>query len=159
MSEFLISIIPILIISLAFIIGNYISSLRKDLSEIDQLVLSAGEKNTRIMIDIGFKYEMSNLGKPLKYKKAKFWYLKAADLGNEYAMYDLYKVMFKKLKSDNYDKGKAIHWLIESAEKGCEVAQRELSRLYENGDFVNKNEEKSKFWKEKYENNFKKSSR
>jgi TPR repeat protein len=159
MSEFLISIIPIFIIGLAFVFGNYISSLRKDLSEIDQLVLSAGEKNTRIMIDIGFKYEMSNLGKPLKYEKAKFWYYKAANLGNEHAMYDLYKILFYKLKSDNFKKGEAIDWLIESAEKDCWAAQRELSQLYENGDFLEKSEEKSKFWKEKYDSNFKKSSR
>lgn len=155
MSELLLSIIIFALIGIAFIIGNYISNLRKDLAEIDQLVLKAGEKNTRLMIDIGFKYEMSNVGKPLKYEKAKFWYYKAADLGNKHAMYDLYKVLFKKLKSDNFKKGEAIHWLIESAKKGCEAAQCELSDLYESGDFVEKNEEKAKYWKEKYEDNFK----
>lgn len=155
MTEFLISIILILIIGIALIVGNYISNLRKDLAEIDLLVLQADKKNTKIMIDIGFKYEMSKLGKPLKYEKAKFWYLKAADLGNEHAMYALYKIIFKKLKSDNFDKGEAINWLIESAEKDCWAAQRELSHLYENGDFIDKNEEKSKFWKEKYDSNFK----
>lgn len=153
MIDYMLYFIGTIIFGVLFYIVMYIKDLKKTLYEIDGLVEKTQGKNTKAMIDVGFAYSVSKLNIPEKYNKAIKWYGKAAELGNKHAMYDLYNVLFYKIKSDNFKKGEAVHWLKESAKKDCYVAQIELAHLYSKGIFLPKDAQKSNYWTKRSKNN------
>lgn len=66
-----------------------------------------------------------------------FRLLSQAEKGNRYAQYGLAKLLLDR-KSERYDPGTAVEWLIESAQKGYTVAQYRIGKMYLRGEHVPK---------------------
>ena len=64
--------------------------------------------------------------------KAKEWFLKSAQAGNDYSQYALGKLLLDEKSPD------AVHWLEQAATQGNRYAQYKLGKMYLTGELVPK---------------------
>lgn len=82
---------------------------------------------------------------PLDYKKAVYWYRKAAAQGNAEAQNNL-GVMYADSRGVNEDSKQAFDWYHKAAKQGYAIAQFNLGVMYANGRGVNKNGKQAVHW-------------
>lgn len=90
------------------------------------------------------------LGKRVKSDKAKAidWYVKAADQGHVDAAYRLGLIYYKGVGGFKTDFKKAFRYISQAANKNHKNSQANLAKMYQNGDGVERNEERSDYWYE-----------
>ncbi|MDE5942750.1 MAG: hypothetical protein K2H30_00905 [Clostridia bacterium] len=132
-------------------LGNFLSLYQGDLDGGEKWLAQAAEKdNAEAYLGLARVYK-----KKEELYKAQKYYKFAADKGNNYALGGLGEVLLLPGMYQNIDKGLKI--LEESANKGNMVAATRLADIYEKGEIIPKDLEKSKFWKDKVkeiQNNF-----
>ncbi|MDE7265375.1 MAG: hypothetical protein K2N52_03790, partial [Clostridia bacterium] len=132
-------------------LGNFLSLYQGDLDGGEKWLAQAAEKdNAEAYLGLARVYK-----KKEELYKAQKYYKLAADKGNNYALGGLGEVLLLPGMYQNIDKGLKI--LEESANKGNMVAATRLADIYEKGEIIPKDLEKSKFWKDKVkeiQNNF-----
>lgn len=70
------------------------------------------------------------------------------------AAYQLSRFYLKGLGTIKKDEAKALEYITDAAKRGLYTAQKKLFKIYRDGLYgVQKNEEQSSFWYEKYQNN------
>jgi len=116
-----------------------------------KILIAKGEKgdtSTQLFLatnyDFGIYINQDN-------KEAKYWYLKAANLGNDFAMNAL-GVIYNIGQGIPVDNIKAKYWFEKAANSGNGLAMFNIGNLYENGLGVTKDYIKAKYWYEKAAN-------
>ena len=124
----------------------------KDLPKYYELVeKSAILGNTEAMVDISNYYRGSYMNQPLDATKADNYLLKAIELGNSRAMYQ-YGYNYAIGNGVPKDKGQAVKWYLQSAEKGypnAMYAMGEAYSMYSYREVVQKNLTTAKMWFQK----------
>ncbi len=100
--------------------------------------------DARSQRELAFMYQQGK-GIQQDYKKAVFWYTKAAENGNQSAQFNL-ATMYRFGKGVIVDGEKAAQWYLAAASSGHEWAQLELGTLYRSGEGVSKNYNTAFFW-------------
>lgn len=98
-------------------------------------------------LDLGKAYQYGR-GVGQDYKKALFWYEKAAEQGDAEAQRPL-GALYEMGQGVAQDFSKAAFWYEKAGEQGLARAQVNLGILYEKGQGVEKNPEKAFFWYQK----------
>jgi len=82
---------------------------------------------------------------PLDYKKAVFWYRKAAEQGYAAAQFNL-GVRYANGRGVNKDTKQAVNWYRKAAEQSYAAAQFNLGVMYANGGGVNQDYKQAVHW-------------
>jgi Sel1 repeat len=99
------------------------------------------------MNNLGWLYH-NGWGVPQDYGKARGWYEKAAEKGNDFAMNNL-GVIYGNGLGVPQDYGKARGWYEKAADKGNDLAMNNLGWFYQNGWGVPQDYGKARGWYEK----------
>ena len=116
-----------------------------------KLLIDKGEKGDTMtqvylgdLYDIGWQIEQDFI-------KAKYWFNKAAILGNAYASFSL-GFMYENEHGVTKDYTKAKYWYEKAANLGQSDAMFSLGSMYYDGNGVTKDYSKAKYWYEKAAN-------
>ena len=101
---------------------------------------------------IGEIYYYGDYGLSRNFKKAFYWYEKAANNGFANAQYNL-ALMYKKGEGVLRDYKKALYWYRKAANSGLAEAQSNLALMYDEGKGVLRDYKKALYWYRKAANN------
>ena len=96
------------------------------------------------------KYYDGNKGLPQDYKKAAFWYAKAAEQGDAYSQNRL-GICYSEGMGLSQDFSKAIYWYTKAAEQNLPQAAFNLGMTYDLGKGVKQDNAKALYWYNKSE--------
>ncbi|KAF2069829.1 hypothetical protein CYY_008851 [Polysphondylium violaceum] len=113
-------------------IGDSHIDMIDSLRALNQLELSAELGNHRAMYVLGIMHEIGDSGIIVDFKKAEYWYLKAAEHGNSDAQKAL-GFIYATGKLGYIDEPKAILYYTFAAKSGNIIAQLSLAYRYANG--------------------------
>ncbi len=124
---------------------HHYDGLEPDFKAAEKWYLAAAKQNAGdAQFRLGTFYHFYK--KPPELKKAIYWLTRAAEGGNELAMFDLSR-MLATGEGTKKDPQKALYWLIESARRGTPAAEMQLSDMYAAGsDGVKKDMLQSFLW-------------
>ena len=114
------------------------------LGDFNDCKAKAKQGNAASQVDFGWMYS-EGVGVPQNYKKAVYWWSKAAEQGNARAQSNLGR-MYAKGKGVPQNDNKAVYWWNEAAERGDTDAQVMLGLMYESGKGVPQNDNKAVYW-------------
>jgi len=144
----LIFLIPLL--SLFLLIGNSYagSDIFGQINVLFEAVGKAEQGDADAQFNLGKMYFLGQIGAPQDYKKAVYWFEKAADQGNVLAQ-NLLGYMYSHGQGVTQDYKKAVYWFEKAAEQGDVNVQYNLGYMYNNGEGLPQDYKKAAYWYEK----------
>lgn len=106
---------------------------------------SALKNNVLAQERLGYMYQFFKDYSDDDYKKALFWYLKAAEQEYDVAEFNV-GCFYETGKGIKQNFQKAFYWYLKAAEQDNADAQYNLALLYYNGLGIEKNPEMAKYW-------------
>ena len=136
-------IMKLLLFFVTFIALSQGCSLHK--SEVHELDYQAQAGNIRAQSELGDLYLFGEQDNEVDYKKAFYWYKKAADQGDAKSQYNL-AIMYLNGYGIEMNKSKAVEYYRKSAEQGDSDSQLQLGIRYLNGEGVSQDLKLAKYW-------------
>ena len=109
---------------------------------------SSKELTATELFEKGQDYAWGYKGESINYKKAFYWYQKAAEKGDAPAQYNLGVLYLEGEGVPKSDK-KAVYWTQKSADQGDVSAQYNLGLMYYDGKGVPQDYKKAEYWYQK----------
>ena len=98
--------------------------------------------DTSQLFALGVNYYCGDIFTAKDYKKAVYWFTKAAKLGDMNSQLNL-ALCYKNAQGVERDRAKAVEWLTKAADQGLDDAIFELALAYEMGEGVARNSKKA----------------
>ena len=120
----------------------------QETTDIKKTIEKANAGDVNAQLTLGILSFSENISLEESYKKAAYWYNKAAEQGNPVAQYNIGAFYYKGLGVKQSD-SKAFYWWKKAAEQGNPDAQISMGFSYYGGKGIEQSNSKAFYWWEK----------